>query len=81
MLFAKIRSRAKGRAAESNNEEDQRTVVIQKFWRAFLARKELAKIREEEYKFLGIHRDPISKALLEEAEKQRQQLKVVQRSR
>lgn len=65
MLYAKVRSRARGRAAESNNEEDQRTIVIQKFWRAFLARKELAKLRDEEYKFLGIHKDPISKNLLE----------------
>ena len=56
-------------------------IVIQKYWRAFLERKELAKIREEEYKFLGIHKDPISKSLLDEAEKQRQHLKVVQRSR
>ena len=45
LLFAKMKSRAKGRAAESNNEEDQRTIVIQKFWRAFLARKQLANIR------------------------------------
>ena len=39
MLYAKVRSRARGRAAESNNEEDQRTIIIQKFWRAFLARR------------------------------------------
>lgn len=38
-------------------------------------------MREEELKFLGIHKDPIPKSLLEEAEKQRQHLKVVQRTR
>jgi hypothetical protein len=32
-----------------------------------LARKELSKMREEELKFLGIRKDPISKNLLEEA--------------
>ena len=38
-------------------------------------------MREEELKFLGIQKDPISKNLLEMAEKQRQCLKVIQRSR
>lgn len=38
-------------------------------------------MREEELKFLGIRKDPISKNLLEEAEKQRQHLKVLQRNR
>jgi len=37
-------------------------------------------MREEELKFLGIRKDPIPKNILEEAEKQRQHLKVLQKS-
>lgn len=81
LSFFKMRNKTKDRSHETANEEDQRTIVIQKFWRAFLARQQLSKMREEELKFLGIRKDPISKNLLEEAEKQRQHLRVVQRSR
>jgi len=45
LTFAKMKIRAKDRSADSSNEEDTRTTIIQKYWRAFLARKELAKIR------------------------------------
>lgn len=48
LMFGKMRNKAKDRSPEANNtEEDQRTIVIQKYWRAFLARKELVKMREE----------------------------------
>ena len=38
-------------------------------------------MRQDELKFLGIQKDPIPKNLLEQAEKQRQHLKVNQRTR
>ena len=38
-------------------------------------------MRQEELRFLGIEKDPISKNLLEEAEKQRHHLKNVQKNR
>jgi hypothetical protein len=42
-----MRNKTKDRSPDAPNEEDRRTIVIQKYWRAFLARKELAKTREE----------------------------------
>jgi hypothetical protein len=39
LSFAKMRNKTKDRTHEASNEEDQRTIVIQKYWRAFLARK------------------------------------------
>lgn len=45
LMFGKMRNKIKDRSPETNSEEDQRTIVIQKYWRAFLARKELSKMR------------------------------------
>lgn len=39
LTFSKMRNKVKDRSPEPNTEEDQRTIVIQKYWRAFLARK------------------------------------------
>lgn len=39
LSFFKMRNKTKDRSHETANEEDQRTIVIQKFWRAFLARQ------------------------------------------
>ena len=64
LAFAKARNKVKDRHREAANEEDKRTMLIQKYWRAFLARKELHKIRQEELKFLGIEKEPVSKSLL-----------------
>ena len=45
LLYAKMRHKIKDRSPDATSEEDQRTLVIQKYWRAFLARRELAKMR------------------------------------
>lgn len=58
-------------------QNDNEVNVIQKYWRAFVARKELARLREEELKFLGIQKEPGDKSLLQRAEQQR--LKIKQR--
>jgi hypothetical protein len=44
---------------------------VQKYWRAFLARKQINQKRNEEMKFLGIEKDDIPKNLLEIVLKQR----------
>ena len=45
LAFAKARHKIKDRTREETNEEDRRVIVVQKYWRAFLARRELNKIR------------------------------------
>ena len=47
LTFSKLRNKAKDNSPEAPNQEDQRTIVIQKYWRAFLARKELKKMRQD----------------------------------
>ena len=39
LSFAKMRNKTKDRSHEPTNEEDQRVTVVQKYWRAFLARR------------------------------------------
>jgi hypothetical protein len=39
LSFSKVRNKVKDQSSDAPNEEDQRTIVIQKYWRAFLARK------------------------------------------
>ncbi len=55
--------------------------MVQKYWRAFLGRRQAHKMRDDEMKFLGIEKEKISKNLLEAVEKQRQKMKVLQKSK
>lgn len=35
----------KDRSSDADNEEEQRAIIVQKYWRAFLGRRETQKIR------------------------------------
>lgn len=64
-----------------DDEEDiKRAIIIQKFWRAFSSRKLLHELREDEINFLGMKKDEINSDSLAVSEKQRNRMKLIQKT-
>jgi hypothetical protein len=82
--LAKVKSRMlkekSARISEINGDEDdsQKALVIQKYWRAFASRRIISEMRDEELKFLGMEKEPVRSSIQEIANKQRRRLKLLQ---
>jgi len=53
----KTKNIAEGKVEDESNETDEALIVIQKYYRGYIARKKVEEIREEEMEFLGMKKE------------------------